>query len=109
MYVKPINKQVRGVYVPENYNGTTFTEPAPAKEPDTVPMQSEQAQPPGAIIEAVAQEAPPRTGLPAGLGGLRSDDLLLLALILLMSRDADQGAQGCGDILPLLALLLFLG
>ena len=45
----------------------------------------------------------------SGFGGLRSDDLLLLALILLMSRGGDEGKHASSEILPLLALLLFMG
>jgi hypothetical protein len=39
---------------------------------------------------------------------LRSDDILLLALIVLLSRN-DEGGKGASEILPLLAILLFLG
>lgn len=105
MYVKPSNRQMRGVYVPENYNGTAFTDPAPEQD---APVQ-EAAALPEAIPTAKSQEGPSAGGLPAGLGGLHSDDLLLLALIVLMSRTDGQGQQSCSDILPLLALLLFLG
>ena len=109
MYVKPLNKQVRGVYVPENYNGTTFTEPIPEQEQSAAPAQEPTPTLPEAIATAKVQESAPTGGLLAGLGSLRSDDLLLLALIVLMSRSDGQGQQSCSDILPLLALLLFLG
>lgn len=112
MYVKPANRQIRGVYVPDNYNGTAFTEPAPEPE-QTVPDQTEPQAPPQevvAVTEAVPASKTEDKGLfPSLFSGLRSDDLLLLALILLMSRNDDQGGHSTSEILPLLAILLFMG
>ena len=113
MYVKPPHRQMHGMYVPNNYNGTAFTE-APsvqANEMSEMPEpQSEQHSAP--LPESVpAGKTNPKSGLSSlfsGFGGLRSDDLLLLALILLMSR-SDGENQSTSEILPLLALLLFLG
>lgn len=121
MYVKPKSRQIRGVYVPENYNGTTFTEP-PAEQdaqdrqdlPDTAERAIEPERTPGdgqaGLPEAVPAATPPEkpSALFAGSGGLRSDDLLLLGLILLLSRSEGEGKQAA-EILPMLALLLFLG
>lgn len=126
MYVKPKSRQIRGVYVPENYNGTTFTEP-PAESmlaeqdaqnlqelPDTaeraIASERTPEQGPAGLPEAIPAATPPEKppALFAGLGGLRSDDLLLLGLILLLSRSEGDGKQAA-EILPMLALLLFLG
>ena len=115
MYVKPPRRQIHGVYVPDNYNGTIFTD---TPEPPVNDQGSEEA------IEQSAQVSPAPESVPAskneekgllsslfsGFGGLRSDDLLLLALILLMSRsDGSDSKHGTSEILPLLALLLFMG
>lgn len=115
MYVKPSNRQIRGMYVPENYNGTTFTDPTPEQDaPEASVQEAAEAQTatlPEAVPTAKARENAAQAGLFSGLGlgSLRSDDLLLLALILLMSRTDGQGQQSCSEILPLLAILLFLG
>lgn len=126
MYVKPKSRQIRGVYVPENYNGTTFTEP-PVEPPPVEQDAQDRQDLPDTAQRAIASECSPgdgHAGLPeaiptakspepppalfAGLGGLRSDDLLLLALILLLSRKEGESKQAA-EILPMLALLLFLG
>ena len=109
MYVKPSNRQTRGLYVPDNYNGTAFAAPAPEQDAQSETAQEAAAILPEAPATSKSQESTPAGGLLAGLGSLRSDDLLLLALIVLMSRSDGQGQQSCSDILPLLALLLFLG
>lgn len=114
MYVKPPHRQVHGLYVPNNYNGTAFTEP-PTEQPEELEMQAEaqQTQEPTSLPKAVETaktgQEPLLSSLFSGFGGLRSDDLLLLALILLMSRSDDAEKKGASEILPLLALLLFLG
>lgn len=122
MYVKPKPRQIQGVFVPDNYNGTTFTEPPvqPTSAAQDTPEPTEDATEqerahtnrqqclPESIPTAKPTEKPSLSSLFAGTGGLRSDDLLLLALILLLSRDEGEGKQAA-EILPLLALLLFLG
>ena len=116
MYVKPPRRQLHTGFVPDNYNGTAFSEsqdrdeqevlepqpPAPelAKEPLTLPASA---------ISEKAEEKGLLSSLFSGFGDLRSDDLLLLALILLMSRGGDEGKHTSNEILPLLALLLFMG
>ena len=114
MYVKPSRKQIRGVYVPENYHGTAFDEqadlPSPAER--STPEAREDPK------SLATQHAPlPDTGkcesaglasLFSGLGGLRSDDILLLALILLLAR-SDKEGHNAAEILPMLAILLFIG
>lgn len=126
MYVKPKSQQIRGVYVPENYHGTTFTESPAQPTPDEQSVQNPH-DPPDTAERTIASEHVPeegQAGLPeaittatppekppapvSALGGLRSDDLLLLGLILLLSRGEGDGKQ-TAEILPVLALLLFLG
>ena len=115
MYVKPPRRQIHGVYVPENYNGTTFTEPADPSFDE--PQPPEQAQPQASqppetesIPAGKTEEKGPLSSLFSGFGGLRSDDILLLALIVLMSRgESGEGKHSTSEILPLLALLLFMG
>lgn len=113
MYVKPPHRQIHGVYVPENYNGTTFTEPAsePAQSESPPPMQeSESPAEKESVPTGKSEDKGLFSSLFSGLGGLRSDDILLLGLILLLSRsDGMQGQHSTSEILPLLALLLFLG
>lgn len=112
MYVKPPRRQFGSPFVPENYNGTAFTEPDPAQQeqedaPDDRAVSAPEP-PTDAIPSAKTEEKGLLPSLFSGFGGLRSDDLLLLALILLMSR-SDGERSSTSEILPLLALLLFLG
>lgn len=113
MYVKPPSRQLRGVYVPDNYNGTAFQDPATEQETPPPDTPAPQKDAPAAPKEeaAVGKTEPPGmlSSLFSGFGGLRSDDLLLLALMLLLSRSEKSDGHGTTDILPLLALLLFLG
>ena len=112
MYVKPSRKQIHGVYVPENYHGTAFDEQegfrhdapsfAPVKESDEA--STAHAQEP----DAKKAESAGLSSLFSGLGSLRSDDILLLALILLLAR-SDSHGQSAADLLPMLAILLFIG
>ena len=116
MYVKPSRKQIRGVYVPENYNGTAFddhendqNQAASESQQESAPREQAHNLPPA--LAAPAEATPASAGLLSifsGFGGLRSDDILLLALILLLSR-SDKEAKGASEILPLLAILLFIG
>lgn len=112
MYVKPTGKQIRGMYVPENYRGTTFTEPEAKSVSEADSQQQSEALPKAPAAEPAAGiQTPERTGLSSlfsGIGNIRSDDLLLLALILLLSKN-EGGEHSTSEILPLLALLLFMG
>ncbi|MBQ7379058.1 MAG: hypothetical protein IJW70_05190 [Clostridia bacterium] len=110
MYVKPPRRQFGSSFVPDNYNGTAFTEPDPAvqEQEDALTDQAMPEPAPDAIPTAKTEEKGLLPSLFSGFGGLRSDDLLLLALILLMSRNGG-GQDNTSEILPLLALLLFLG
>ncbi len=112
MYVKPPRRQFGSSFVPDNYNGTAFHDPTPTpqeqEDPSSDRAVSAPEPPADAIPTAKTEEKGLLPALFSGFGGLRSDDLLLLALILLMSRsDGERGSTS--EILPLLALLLFLG
>ena len=113
MYIKPPRKQFQGgIYVPENYHGTAFTEPEAEQpieqEPAAEPQPAEQNAPlPDAVQASKKEEGGLLSSLFSGLGSFRSDDLLLLALIVLLWSSKDE--HGASEILPLLALLLFLG
>lgn len=115
MYVKPPRRQIHGVYVPDNYHGTTFTDsPEPPINEQAKTETDEQSAPipsaPESLPASKNEEKGLLSSLFSGFGGLRSDDLLLLALILLMSRsDSSDGKHSTSEILPLLALLLFMG
>ena len=97
--------------MPENYHGTAFDEPS-ERAPQT-PPPTEQ---PREVIASASTTAPQMyeqkcTGISSlfsGLGSLRSDDILLLALILLLAR-SDKEGHNAAEILPMLAILLFIG
>lgn len=110
MYVKPPRRQFQGgMYVPDNYHGTAFTEEQERNGQPAEPQQAEESAPESQAVPAVKkQEGGLLSSLFSGFGGLRSDDILLLALIVLLSRN-DEGGKGASEILPLLAILLFLG
>ena len=110
MYVKPPRRQFqKGMYVPDNYHGTAFAEVQETDEQPAEPQQAEVSAPPSDAMPTVQkQEGGLLSSLFSGFGGLRSDDVLLLALIVLLSR-SDDGGKGAGDVLPLLAILLFMG
>ena len=125
MYVKPSRKQVRGIYVPENYNGTAFdTEQTEQEDSSPItqtgnkaPLQTDQGEHHPELTPVATQSAIPTdkkeqggvlASLFSGFGSLRSDDMLLLALILLLSRNDKEG-HDAADVLPLLAILLFIG
>jgi hypothetical protein len=109
MYVKQQRRQVQGMYVPDNYHGTAFTEEQEVSEQSEESLQAEVGVPKTQAAPAIQkQESGLLSSLFSGFGGLRSDDVLLLALIVLLSRSDEKG-KGSGEILPLLAILLFLG
>ena len=112
MYVKP-HKQLRDLYVPENYHGTAFDgqeekdrDPMPEEQPEQAPQKPEQEAAKAIPVQAKGM----LPSLFSGFNGLRSDDLLLLSLILLLLRsEGEDGTHAAGEILPFLALLLFMG
>lgn len=114
MYVKPSRRQLHTGFVPDNYNGTAFSEPQDEQQALDPPSQApeptkEPISLPASAVSEKTEEKGLLSSLFSGFGGLRSDDLLLLALILLMSRGGDEGKHASSEILPLLALLLFMG
>ena len=114
MYVKPPRRQLHGTYVPDNYNGTAFSDPQDEKEMlDPQPQAPEPTKEPLSLPASAVTEKSEQPGLLSslfsGFGDLHSDDLLLLALILLLSRAGDESKHASSEILPLLALLLFMG
>ena len=95
--------------MPENYHGTAFTEPQIEQElPEEQSPIPQQSTPAGAIEATKKEEGGLLSSLFSGFGGLHSDDVLLLALILLLSR-SDKEGHGASELLPLLAILLFIG
>ena len=116
MYVKPQRKQFQGgIYVPENYHGTAFTEPEepgmPAERDSTTETAASEPAHTAehALPASKKEEGGLLSSLFSGFGGLRSDDLLLLALIVLLFRSSGKEGNSASEILPLLALLLFMG
>ena len=114
MYVKPPRRQLHGTYVPDNYNGTAFAEPLEEHESrEAEPQESVQEQAsltlPASAVTEKSEQPGLLSSLFSGFGDLHSDDLLLLALILLLSRAGDESKHASSEILPLLALLLFMG
>ena len=114
MYVKPPRRQLHGTYVPDNYNGTAFSEPLEEQESrEAEPQEPMQEQAsltlPASAVTEKSEQPGLLSSLFSGFGDLHSDDLLLLALILLLSRAGDEGKHASSEILPLLALLLFMG
>ena len=112
MYVKPPRRQIQaGMFVPDNYHGTAFTEQEAKEYTEEKQAEQPQAEHTAAVTDAAAtskEAGGPFMGLFSGLGSLRSDDILLLALIVLLAR-SDEGGKGVAEILPLLAILLFMG
>ena len=109
MYVKQQRRQVQGMYVPDNYHGTAFTEEQEGSEHSPESGQAKAHAPEEGTVPAIQKhESGLLSSLFSGFGGLRSDDVLLLALIVLLSR-SDESGKAAGEILPLLAILLFLG
>ena len=102
MYVRPDGHRgaQRDLSVPKNYSGNAFSESRAFHDPEEN-EEEENLTSTSPIAEEVMTEAPSegKKGLFAGIGD--NDDLLLLGLILLLSRD------GLGDdIIPLLLMLL---
>lgn len=101
--------------MPDNYHGTAFPEPEEAGMPteqesviETAIPEPSQAKE-DALPASKKEEGGLLSSLFSGFGGLRSDDLLLLALIVLLSRSSGKEGNSASEILPLLALLLFMG
>ena len=115
MYVKPQRRQMQGMYVPDNYHGTAFTEteseqdPALQKQPEESQHGTQDTPAPEAVPTAKKEDGGLLSSLFSGFGGLGSDDILLLVLIVLLWRSGGEDGRGTSEIVPLLALLLFMG
>ncbi len=93
--------------LPEHYSGCAFRQERGDRPPISVPFSEVPPPPPCPPPPPQAPEKPSCCDLfggvlPALPGGLESDELLLIGLILLLARSGE-GA----DVLPWLALLLF--
>ncbi len=90
MYVRPDGRRQpkRDIFIPENYSGNAFNEPP---ETETIEEKPEATE----AKEVLAKPA-------SFIDGISSEDLLLLGVILLLSRE-----EGAGEILPILLMLLF--
>ena len=114
MYVRPQNyRYPTGVRLPENYSGNTFRQPpeavseeaeAAAVEPETVEKKEEADE----SIETAAL-LPRKEGFGLRLSslfggkGIGSEELLILALILLLAD-----SEGNDDLILFLVLLFFI-
>lgn len=90
--------------LPEHYSGCAFRQGREDRPPISVPFS--EAPPPPPPPPPKPQEKPSCDlfggVLPTLPGGLESDELLLIGLILLLARSGEGS-----DVLPWLALLLF--
>lgn len=89
--------------LPEHYSGCAFRQGREDRPPISVPF-SEAPPPPPPPPKPQEKPSCDLFGgvLPALPGGLESDELLLIGLILLLARSGEGS-----DVLPWLALLLF--
>ena len=108
MYVRPQGyPSSGGVQLPRNYSGSAFREPLNSveeeiSEEEATPTEEKEpvSAPPEDTEALLKQKSPEPTSL-FGTGGIGSEEILLLALILLLS-DSD-----IGDELILFLVLLF--
>lgn len=99
--------------LPEHYSGCAFRQGREDRPPISVPFSETPPPPPPPPPSLCPPPPPPKPQekpscdlfggvLPALPGGLESDELLLIGLILLLARSGEGS-----DVLPWLALLLF--
>ena len=91
----------RSLHVPRNYSGNAFRESAPPAEPpiavnEELPAIKEESLPPTEVTQASTRSF-------LGDGGIGSEELLLLGLILLLSQSEKRD-----DLFLWIALLLFI-
>ena len=112
MYVRPQNfKYPSGMHIPENYSGNTFREPIVETDQAEKEIAEEIVKEPEQKTDATATSAllTPKEGFGLRIGslfgdkGIGSEELLILALILLLA-DSEDGQ----DLILFLALLLFI-
>lgn len=87
--------------LPEHYSGCAFRQGREDRPPISVPFSEAPPPPPPKPQEKPSCDLFGGV-LPALPGGLESDELLLIGLILLLARSGEGS-----DVLPWLALLLF--
>ncbi len=115
MYVRPQNyRYPEGVRLPKNYSGNTFREPLPEEEsPLDPPEESHDGQEEAVSKSAdtagsedtaalLTQKSSPLSSLFGGKG-IGSEELLIFALIILLS-DSEMG----NDLILFLILLFFI-
>lgn len=93
--------------LPEHYSGCAFRQGREDRPPISVPFSEAPLPPPPPPPPPPKPQEKPSCDLfggvlPALPGGLESDELLLIGLILLLARSGEGS-----DVLPWLALLLF--
>ena len=113
MYVRPQNyRYPEGVRLPKNYSGNTFREPSPEEEaPSESAEEIREEQAVASSAESSSAEdtaallTPKSSPLSSLFGGkgIGSEELLIFALILLLS-DSDMG----NDLILFLILLFFI-
>ena len=115
MYVRPQNyRYPEGVRLPKNYSGNTFREPLPEEEPapdspkeslagqDEAVSKSAESTSSEDTAALLTQKSSPLSSLFGGKG-IGSEELLIFALILLLS-DSEMG----NDLILFLILLFFI-
>jgi hypothetical protein len=108
MYVRPQSyKYPSGMRLPENYSGNTFREQPPeeVQEEETAEAVKEEAEEATQTAALLTQKDGFGLRLSSLFGGkgIGSEELLILALILLLA-DSD----GCEDLVLFLVLLFFI-
>lgn len=111
MYVRPPSyKYPSGMRLPENYSGNTFRESVdeePAVEAEAEPVTKEQDTPEESVETAALLSQKEGFGLRLGSlfgsKGIGGEELLILALILLLAD-----SEGCDDLILFLVLLFFI-
>ena len=95
MYVRPDGRRQpkRDIFIPDNYSGNAFND-TPELEPTPEPEVTEE------VSEPKTREAAAKPS--SFIDGISGEDLLLLGVILLLSKE-----EGAGEILPILLMLLF--
>ena len=95
--------------LPEHYSGCAFRQGREDRPPISVPFSEAPPPPPSPCPPPSPPQPQEKPScdlfggvLPALPGGLESDELLLIGLILLLARSGEGS-----DVLPWLALLLF--
>ena len=108
MYVRPQGYRYSAeVRLPENYGGNTFREP-PLIEPDVEEQEESREEPVEAAPLPLPDKAAPTSKLHlgslfGGKGGIGTEELLILALVLLLSD-----GENNDDLVLFLMLLLFI-